>query len=79
MRDTWTNRIVGTEEGSAELTDTMLTTEPIWSPQASISATHPNALLEIAAQDIEPADFEIVTPEDIEPRQIASGGLNLHQ
>ena len=54
--------------------DTILTTEQIWSPQDSISATHPNALLEIAAQDIEPAGFETVTPKDIVPRRIASGG-----
>ena len=39
---------------------------------------HPSALLAIATQDIEPVDFEIVTPEDTEPRQIANGGLDQH-
>ena len=56
----------------------MLTTEPIWSQQASTGATRPSVSLEIAAQDIEPVDFEIVIPEDIEPRQIMSGGLDQH-
>jgi hypothetical protein len=39
---------------------------------------HLSALLAIATQDIELADFEIVTPEDTELPQIASGGRDRH-
>jgi hypothetical protein len=78
MQDTKMIQTVVAEGESAGTTDSMLTTEPTWWPQDSIDVTHLSALLAIAAQDIEPADFGIVTPEDTELPQIASGGRDQH-